>query len=49
MMVAAGRKDEALALARTEDSPRPKVYALLGVASGLLEQMEAARKSAKSK
>ena len=43
-MVEAGRKDEALALARAEKAPFARAYGLLGVASELLEQRQAAAK-----
>jgi len=42
-LVAAGRKSEALALARAQEFPRARACALLGIASAMLEQIEAER------
>jgi len=50
MLAEAGRENEAVTLAEDEDSPLPKLYALLGTAEGLLtrivseEQASTARK-----
>jgi tetratricopeptide (TPR) repeat protein len=44
MMVEAGKKDEALELARNQTAPHPKAYALAGIAQGVLEQMKARAK-----
>ena len=44
LMVEAGKTSEALELARDEEAALPKAYALLGTASGLLDQIEAERK-----
>jgi hypothetical protein len=49
MMVAAGRKEEALALARSQESAHPKVYAFMGIARAMLAQRDAARKSTGNK
>jgi hypothetical protein len=43
-LVEAGRKNEALALAYSQEAPFPRAYALLGTAAEMLEQIEAARK-----
>lgn len=44
MMVKAGDTRGALALAESQDAPQAKAYALLGVAQGMLDQIEAERK-----
>ena len=36
MLAEAGRENEAVTIAEDEDSPQPKLYALLGTAQGLL-------------
>jgi len=43
-MVAAGDARGALDLAEAQDAPEPKAYALLGLAQGLLDQVDAERK-----
>jgi len=43
-MVEAGKKEEALTLARSQDAPLPRAYALLGIGAELLEQLETAAK-----
>ena len=43
-MVEAGKKEEALALARSQDAPLPRAYALMGTAAELLEQLKTAAK-----
>ena len=43
-LVGAGKKDEALTLAHAQEAPRARAYALLGTATALLEQVEAASK-----
>jgi tetratricopeptide (TPR) repeat protein len=43
-LVEAGRKNEALALAYSQEAAFPRAYALLGTAAEMLEQIEAARK-----
>ena len=40
-LVAAGKKNEALTLARAQEAPRARGFALLGTATALLEQVEA--------
>jgi tetratricopeptide (TPR) repeat protein len=45
MMVSAGHKQEALALAENENAAYPKAYALLGTATGILDRLEAERKA----
>lgn len=44
MMVSTGHKEEALALAENENAAYPKTYALLGVATGILDRLEAETK-----
>jgi predicted negative regulator of RcsB-dependent stress response len=44
MIVAAGDARGALALAESQDASKPKAYALLGVANGMLEQIDTERK-----
>jgi len=46
MLVAAGRKQEAFALADGETEPQPKAYALLGLASQLIKEAEDAEAKA---
>jgi hypothetical protein len=46
LMVDAGKKGEALALAHAQKGPLPRAYALLGTASQVIEQVEAADKKA---
>jgi hypothetical protein len=41
-MVEAGKKDEALALSRSQKSRRSRAYSLLGVAQSLMDQLESA-------
>jgi tetratricopeptide (TPR) repeat protein len=48
-LVEAGRKNDALALARSQDDPYPKVYGLLGAAAEMLEQIDTANKKAVAK
>jgi hypothetical protein len=45
-LVEAGRKGEAVALAHAQEFPRARAYALLGTATTLLDQIEAAGKRA---
>jgi hypothetical protein len=45
-LVDAGRKDEALALARAQEDPYPRAYALLGTAAQMLLQIDNAHKKA---
>lgn len=45
MMVSAGHKQEALALAENENAAYPKAYALLGTATGILDRLEAETKA----
>jgi hypothetical protein len=46
MLVAAGRKQEALELAEAQTAPLPKAYGLLGVASEMIQEAEVAEKKA---
>jgi len=39
MMMAAGQKEQALALAEMQDAPHARAYALLGIAVGELEEI----------
>jgi hypothetical protein len=49
MMVGAGHKQEALALAESQDAAHPKAYALLGTATGILDRLEAETKACAGK
>lgn len=49
MMVNAGKKDEAIALAKRQRAPHARAYALLGTADALIEQIDAAQKSKPAK
>ena len=44
MMVKSGDARGALALAESQDAPQANAYALLGVAQGMLDQLDAKRK-----
>jgi hypothetical protein len=43
LMAQAGRTSDAVALARAQELPRARAYGLLGAATSMLEQIEAAR------